>query len=111
MDHVAVRVAKDLYLYVTRAFDCFFEVERRVAKSGSSFGLGSFKCRTQFAAVRDEPHAFTTAARRRFQHDGIAKLLALSRLLRQMKRAVQLFPERSARRLQPPRDAHSSSIP
>src|SRR5262249_33474460 len=33
MDHVAVRVAEDLYLDVPRTFNRFFEIERRVAKS------------------------------------------------------------------------------
>ncbi len=52
MDHVAVRVAKDLYLDVPRTLDCFFQIERGVAKSSSSFGLGSFKCGAQIVAAR-----------------------------------------------------------
>ena len=47
MDHVALRVAEDLNLDVSRSLDCLFQVERRVTKSSRSFGLRSLKCGTQ----------------------------------------------------------------
>src|ERR1044071_7607834 len=75
MDHIAVRVAKYLYLNMAWTFDRLFEVQRRVAERRGSFGLSSFERGTEIGAAGDESHAFATTARRGFQHHGITKLL------------------------------------
>src|SRR5690349_8345716 len=75
MDHVAMIVGKDLDLDMSRTFDCFFQIERGIAKGRGSLRLSSFKCRTKILLAGDESHALASATRRRFQHHWITELL------------------------------------
>ena len=74
VDDIAVFVAQDLNLDVTRAFDEFLDIDRRVAEGRLGFGGGHGEGRAHLFARANDAHAFSAAARRSFEHHRIADL-------------------------------------
>src|SRR5215510_4335208 len=74
VDDIAVFVAKYLDLDMTRAFDEFLDIDRRVAERRLGFGGSHGEGRAHLFVRGDDAHAFSAAACRSFEHHRIADL-------------------------------------
>ena len=74
MDVVSVRVREYLDLDMPRPDDRFFDVNRIVTKTRACLGLGGLEGGPEPRFVRDEPHPFSAAAGRCFEHYRITHL-------------------------------------
>ncbi len=66
VDQVAMLIAEDLKLDVTRAFDVALDEQRAVAKRALRFAAGRVQRFAELVARGHDPHAAAASARRRF---------------------------------------------
>src|SRR5579863_4584272 len=69
---VAVLVGQNLHLDVARVDNRLLDINLAVAKRTLSLAAGAFQRRLEIPWSVDKSHAFASAARRGFQHDGIS---------------------------------------
>src|SRR5262249_38678422 len=72
MDDIAVAIAQDLNLDVSRLIDVFFNKHSIVAEGASGFVRGTLVAASTLVIVVRQPHTFTAPAGAGFEHYGIA---------------------------------------
>ncbi len=70
MDGVAVRVAEDLHLDVTRPLHELLEIDLILAEGSHGLATRFRHLAREVLFLADRPHAATAATPRRLQHDG-----------------------------------------